>query len=474
MSRLNWLQACGVVLLMSCTPDGPQQQTPVTRSPAKLPERAQDKEGASDQTPDFPFDRDQDNDSQNNSSGSTGSTNSNQGSSNQPGSGSAAGSQGNSGSGSQGSSGSSSSNSTNGSSSNSGSGSSGAASNQITYQSHIKSIFDRACVSCHAPTGSRSQSPLESFANAKKFGELSNIRVQASTMPPPASPSLSDEEKRLVKAWVDGGMLEVAAANNNSSAQTTPSDADLVGTWTGEQDEYSTAWSLVNREPGAAPSPSVSPSVTPSVTPSTSPSGSAGSATVVAYDAEVKSLLDRNCVSCHRPGGSRASSPLNDYASAVRFASASNGRIQAGTMPRSGPLSAADKAIFDQWVKGGTQQRKPASGSSSTPPGAGINPGADSATGPKFVTEFRIKAGTGSGDWNDKAGEVLVKVGTKFTLHNDDSVVHQWHTNGSPCSHGSPIQPGRSATCDVTAAYSGTPTLYDHNTNGKFFIRAER
>jgi hypothetical protein len=165
---------------------------------------------------------------------------------------------------------------------------------------------------------------------------------------------------------------------------------------------------------------------------------------------------------------------LNDYASAVRFAAASNGRIQAGTMPQSGPLSASDKAIFDQWVKGGSKEKKPAAGTPPPSAGAGANPGADAASGPKFVTEFRIKSGTGNGDWNDKAGEVLVKVGTKFTIHNDDSVVHQWHTNGSPCSHGNPIQPGRSATCDVTAPYSGTPTLYDHNTNGKFFIRAER
>jgi hypothetical protein len=89
------------------------------------------------------------------------------------------------------------------------------------------------------------------------------------------------------------------------------------------------------------------------------------------------------------------------------------------------------------------------------------------------VTEFRIPKGTGKGAWNTQATEVVLKVGVKFVIINDDTVTHQWHTNGSPCAHGKPIAPGGREECVPSQVYSSGP-LYDHISNGKFYVRAEK
>jgi len=101
-------------------------------------------------------------------------------------------------------------------------------------------------------------------------------------------------------------------------------------------------------------------------------------------------------------------------------------------------------------------------------PAAPANPPAN----PEEIV-FRIPKGTGRNAWNTKETEVVVKVGKKFTIVNDDDIVHQWHTNGSPCQHGNPIQPGKSETCTPSRAFTEGP-LYDHITEGKFYIRAEQ
>lgn len=109
-----------------------------------------------------------------------------------------------------------------------------------------------------------------------------------------------------------------------------------------------------------------------------------------------------------------------------------------------------------------------------TPATGGTPPTADAATSASNpdVVEFRIKKGTGNGAWNTKETEVVAKVSKRFVIYNDDDVVHQWHTDGTPCPHGNPIAPGRSAECVPSAKYSG-PALYDHNTRGEFYFRAE-
>ena len=80
------------------------------------------------------------------------------------------------------------------------------------------------------------------------------------------------------------------------------------------------------------------------------------------------------------------------------------------------------------------------------------------------VVEFRIKDGTGRDAWNTPATIVTIKVGDTLRIINDDSIAHQLHTNGTPCGHGSRINPGASADCVARRPHDSTVDgpLYDH------------
>jgi mono/diheme cytochrome c family protein len=459
-----------------------QEQVPVERKPAQLPDAPPPSGGGDDQKR-FPFDRDPDT-SNGNDRQATGSGNANvggQGSGNaDPGPGSDP----NSGSGNTNGNSTPGGNiSTNGASGNSGGpGSSTTTTASVGYIEHVKPIFDRACVRCHTTGGSRAQSPLENYNNARTYGDLAQQLIDSGRMPPPADPKLSEQDKKIVKDWVAAGKPERASTTNSSSGSsnngpTVPSDAQLMGTWTGEQDESSAKWAVISQAPAASTpnNPSAGSGGTNPPTGNGNATGNSGlatppTATVVSYEKEVKAILERSCVSCHRPGGSYAQVPLHTFAAVRQRSARVNARVQAGTMPRGG-LDPSERAVIDKWLKDGALERVPAAGSA-TEPGRGQASPSGSTGQP--VTEFRIKPGTGSGAWNTKETEVVVKVGTRFTIFNDDTVPHRWHTDGAPCPHGNVIQPGGSETCTVSQPYSGTPVLYDHNTRGQFFIRAER
>jgi hypothetical protein len=86
------------------------------------------------------------------------------------------------------------------------------------------------------------------------------------------------------------------------------------------------------------------------------------------------------------------------------------------------------------------------------------------------LKEFRIPAGTGRGAWNTPQNPIVARVGDVVRIYNDDSIVHQLHTNGRPCGHGSPIQPGSYRECVIQSQFVGD--LYDHGTNGRVYWQA--
>lgn len=233
--------------------------------------------------------------------------------------------------------------------------------------------------------------------------------------------------------------------------------AQYVGSWDGLQDETkrpsdtTAKWGMVNTSPTGTPSTG----------------GTGGTTTAVTYETDIRPILEASCTSCHRIGGVRASSPLTTYAEAKAVGTTAVSRVVAGTMPTGG-LAQAQREKFQAWQTGGFLERAATGGT--TPGGSTIPPGTSS---PDKV-EFRIKAGTGSNPWNTRDTEVVAKVGKPFTIYNDDSVPHQWHTNGSPCQHGAPIQPGQSETCTPSQPYNQGP-LYDHlnEATGIFYFRAE-
>jgi len=71
------------------------------------------------------------------------------------------------------------------------------------------------------------------------------------------------------------------------------------------------------------------------------------------YTAEVKALLDGNCIGCHSTASPSHGIALDTYATAKANASSANSAIQAGYMPTGGPLSTAQKALFQAWVTAG-------------------------------------------------------------------------------------------------------------------------
>lgn len=187
---------------------------------------------------------------------------------------------------------------------------------------------------------------------------------------------------------------------------------------------------------------------------------------VVTY-AEIKPLVDSNCVSCHKAGGSRPNSDLTTYAGVKNFAELVTEYSAVGRMPLPpATMDDAAKLLFKQWKVDGFLDI----GDSKPTEDDEVQP---STTPPNGIVELRIANGTGTGAWNTEATPVVAKVGQTIRIFNDDSRVHQMHTNGAPCPHGSPIQPGKSGDCVVTKAFAG-PSLYDHITEGKFFLRTER
>ena len=79
--------------------------------------------------------------------------------------------------------------------------------------------------------------------------------------------------------------------------------------------------------------------------------------TAVKYSTVIKPLIEKNCISCHSPGGVQESVPLNTYDGLKLYAT--NGLLVARTndnttpMPQSGLLPLCDRDKIRAWVKRG-------------------------------------------------------------------------------------------------------------------------
>ena len=85
--------------------------------------------------------------------------------------------------------------------------------------------------------------------------------------------------------------------------------------------------------------------------------------TSATYTDPIKSLLDARCAGCHattQAGSARQGAPapinLDTYEDAKQNAERANQRIQAGNMPPSGALAAADRQSFQAWVDQGLKE----------------------------------------------------------------------------------------------------------------------
>ncbi|MFL5244455.1 MAG: redoxin domain-containing protein [Gemmataceae bacterium] len=88
---------------------------------------------------------------------------------------------------------------------------------EVTYSKHIAGLFQKRCQVCHRPN-QVAPFPLTNYAEAAAWADTIQEVVNANRMPPwhanPAhgkfanDPRLTDEEKRLINAWVKGGVPE--------------------------------------------------------------------------------------------------------------------------------------------------------------------------------------------------------------------------------------------------------------------------
>ncbi len=82
------------------------------------------------------------------------------------------------------------------------------------------------------------------------------------------------------------------------------------------------------------------------------------------------------------------------------------------------------------------------------------------------IVTFEVPKGTGKSPWNFQEKPIKAKVGQTIRFKNSDDVMHQLHTNGAPCNHGSEIQPGGSWDCVTSKPYDSMNQkdgpLWDH------------
>lgn len=96
----------------------------------------------------------------------------------------------------------------------------------------------------------------------------------------------------------------------------------------------------------------------PTPTPVTPPTTGGGTVTNPTYTANIKSIIDANCVSCHSPGGQNSNVPLQTYAQVSAKSSLIKTRIEkpAGdplVMPKGGKLSQANIDLINVWIANG-------------------------------------------------------------------------------------------------------------------------
>ncbi|GAA5482872.1 chromosome partition protein Smc [Haloferula sargassicola] len=105
----------------------------------------------------------------------------------------------------------------------------GPAQEKITYDDHIFPLFQQSCLNCHNPDKTKGGLDLSSYQGAMKGGSggkvaevgdtgsklLTAVMQTAEPKMPPEGDKLGDDKIGLIKAWIEGGLLE----NKSSTAK---------------------------------------------------------------------------------------------------------------------------------------------------------------------------------------------------------------------------------------------------------------
>ncbi|HEU4536001.1 MAG TPA: c-type cytochrome [Polyangiaceae bacterium] len=193
----------------------------------------------------------------------------------------------------------------------------------------VAAVLTAHCVSCHSePLAGGAPMPLLRREHLlaptpteaqKSAGERAVERMKSASSPMPPSGQLSDADIATLEAWVSDGMPAGACGGPGGAGGSAGSAGGA----------------------GGAP-----------------PVGEGG------LPCDVQSFLTAQCTSCHsNPPTGGAPMPLTSLGallatngSGVRFAERALARLQNGTMPPGGGLSAAQFQAFADWVDGGTPE----------------------------------------------------------------------------------------------------------------------
>lgn len=100
---------------------------------------------------------------------------------------------------------------------------------KVTYDDHVFPIFEQSCLNCHNPDKAKGGLDLSSFGAAMKGGSggkiaepgdtsskiLTCVTRAAEPIMPPEGDALAADKIAVIKAWIEGGLLE----NKNSAAR---------------------------------------------------------------------------------------------------------------------------------------------------------------------------------------------------------------------------------------------------------------
>ena len=104
---------------------------------------------------------------------------------------------------------------------------------KVTYEEHVRPIFQQHCFACHSQDERKSDLALDSFASSLKGGaggevlfaaDLDNSRLwhlvnhEDSPKMPPEQDKLPQPKLDVIKAWIEGGLLENAGSKAKPAA----------------------------------------------------------------------------------------------------------------------------------------------------------------------------------------------------------------------------------------------------------------
>lgn len=77
--------------------------------------------------------------------------------------------------------------------------------------------------------------------------------------------------------------------------------------------------------------------------------------TSVSYAADIRPILDQQCISCHAPGGQQESQPFTTYEEFTLYVSSAVERVNGigSIMPPTGKLSDCNISLIEAWVNAG-------------------------------------------------------------------------------------------------------------------------